>query len=186
MKRVYFFSTPADAAPLLSAFETGAPVKYVKYGQSATPNPPIHLNSSQIPSLGLATETTGSSSISYLVSSQESIQNMERFVDSAGQTRWLIDNGNNDGSVILTLAGLWGRDILLPGNMSTLHETKPAQQLMRRFLSALKKSGFVKIDMWWVGPDALEMLRGGKRLATAAVESPPDYDLPLPDELRNR
>ena len=184
MKRQYFFATPLDAATLLRHFESPPPIKFVKYGQSETPNPPIYLASSQIPSLGIATETTGSSCVAYLVSVQERVNSIERFVDSTGRTRWMVDNGNNDDTVVLTMAGLWGRDILLPGNMSTLHETKPAQQLMRRFMSALKKSGFVKVNMWWVGPEALAMLKAGKRLATAAVESPPEYDLPFTDELR--
>jgi hypothetical protein len=185
MKRIYFFATPADASALLRLFESASPIKYVKYGQSETPNPPIYLSSASIPSLGIATEATGSTSIAYLVSLHDSMNNMERFTDAAGRTRWLIDNGNNDSSTILTMAGLWGADILLPGNMCTLHDTKPAQQLMRGFSSALKKTGFVKVDMWWVGPEALAMLRAGKRLATAAVESPSDYDVPTPDSLRS-
>ena len=184
MKRVYFFSTPQDISRTLEAFEACDPVKFVAYGQSETPNPPIYLTSGQIPSLGLATASTGSHSSTYLVSLQNSVNNIEKFINSDGQTRWIIENGNNEEAVVFTAAGAWDDDILLAGNMSTLHDSSQAQKLMRSFHSALKKSGCTKIDMWWVGPEALRMLKAGKRLATAAVESPVEYNLPLPDELR--
>jgi hypothetical protein len=184
MKRIYFFATPKDAAELLRKYDEIEPLKYVECGQFENPNPPIYLEGRQIPNLGISSTSTGSQSTSYLVSSQSTKSNIERFMDSLGNTRWMVHNGNNEDSVILTTSGIWNNSILLAGNMSTLHETSQAQQLMRRFQSVLKKSDFIKIDMWWVGSEALERLRSGWRLATAAAESPPEYNLLLPEELR--
>jgi hypothetical protein len=184
MKRIYFFVTPKDADHLLRKFDDIEPVKYVECGQFEHPNPPIYLNAGYIPNLGIASVSTGSQSTSYLISLQNTKSNIERFIDSTGKTRWMVYNGNNEESVIITVAGLWNSSMLLSGNMSTLHDTNEAQQLMRRFQSVVKKSNFVKVDMWWVGPEAFEMLRSGSRLATAAAESPPEYNLPLPEELR--
>ena len=95
----------------------------------------------------------------------------------------MIGNGDNEDAVMLTLAGLWITGTLLPGNMSTMHTTAVAQRLMRWFLSALQQEGFTKVDLWWLGQQALEMLRAGKRLTTTAEQSPPEFDLRLPDEL---
>ena len=50
--------------------------------------------------------------------------------------------------------------------MSTLHETSVAQQLMRWFLSAPKQEGFASVERWWLGRDALALLRSGRRLST--------------------
>ena len=185
MKRKYFFSTPNDSLMLLRCFEEYFPVKYIRYGQSTTPNPPIYLNGKDIPSLGVSSESTGSSSLSYLLTIQDRLNNIEKFTDSTGSTRWIVDNGNNEDSVVLTMAGLWG-DVVLPGNISTLHNSSEAQQIMRKFSTALRKLKFIKIDMWWVSPEALEMLRNGKRLATAAYEFSPAYDLPLPEDVQTK
>ena len=66
--------------------------------------------------------------------------------------------------------------------MATLHENSVAQQLMKWFLSALKQKEFTKVREWWLGPEALEMLRAGRRLTTTAEQSPPEYDLELPEQ----
>ena len=188
MKRVYFFATPSDIKPVLARFEQDGPLAFVKNGLLTSPDPPTYLSSSEIPDPGLATSETGSTSFSYLVFPRRSPISVRAYVSTdpeiAGQTRWSISNGANPDSVAMTLAGLWGADILLPGNVNTLHDNKTALQLVRRFLSALKKEEFVKIQMWWLGRQALEMLRSGKRLTTTAVQSPPEYDLPLPNELK--
>lgn len=80
------------------------------------------------------------------------------------------------------MAGLWRTGTLLPGIMDTMHDTPVAQQLMRWFLSALKQDGFVKIDLWWLGKEALEMLQAGKRLTETAEQSPPEFDHRLPED----
>ncbi|CAA9489481.1 MAG: hypothetical protein AVDCRST_MAG91-464, partial [uncultured Sphingomonadaceae bacterium] len=99
---------------------------------------------------------------------------------------WTLDNSDNEESVILTMAGIWEDETLLPGLMDTLHQTPVAQQLMKWFLTALKKESFTKIESWWVGKEAMEMLRAGKRLTTTAVQSPPEFDLKLPEEANAR
>lgn len=98
-----------------------------------------------------------------------------------GEKRWTIYNRDNEETVILNLAGLWKTGTLLPGSISTLHATPVAQQLMKWFLAAIKNEGFTKIRDWWLGREAIDMLRAGKRLSTTAEQSPPEYDLKFPD-----
>jgi hypothetical protein len=105
---------------------------------------------------------------------------MRKFTTNEGETIWSLNNGDNEHTIVLTMAGLWTDGTLLSGVVDTLHETSTAQQLMKWFLSALKKEGFSKIRRWWVGKEAMSMLKDGRRLATAAVQSPPEYDLKLP------
>lgn len=183
MKRIFFFATPNDIASVLDRFEANAPLKYVVLGNLTTPNRTIYLCASDIPSRGIATHETGNASIAYMVSLRDTKNNMRKFVGRSGEQRWTLDNGDNEETTILTMAGLWEDGTLLPGSMDTLHQTPVAQQLMKWFLAALKKEGFIKIESWWVGREAMDMLRSGKRLTTTAVQSPPAFDLKLPDEL---
>ena len=184
MKRILFFATPGDVVPVLSRLEQNAPLKFVELGNLTTPDRAIYLHASNIPSPGIATHETGSASTAYMVSLRDTKNHMRKLVGRDGQARWTLDNGDNDETVILTMAGLWGDDILLPGLMDTLHQTPVAQQLMKWFLAALKQQKFTKIEHWWVGPQGLEMLQSGKRLTKTAVQSPPEYDLKLPGALR--
>jgi hypothetical protein len=184
MKRIFFFATPEDIVPVLRRFEANDPLKFVVLGNLTTPNRAIYLQASDIPNPGVATHETGSASTAYMVSLRDTKNHMHKFVGNSGEYRWTLDNGDNEETVVLTMAGLWEDGTLLPGLMDTLHQTPVAQQLMKWFLAALKQEGFVKIESWWVGPVAMEMLRSGKRLTTTAVQSPPQFDLKLPERTR--
>lgn len=184
MKRTFFFATPNDIVPVLERLEANAPLKFVVLGNLTTPNRPIYLHASDIPNPGVATHETGNASTAYMVSLRDTKNHMRKLVGKSGEQRWTLDNGDNEETVILTMAGLWEDGTLLPGLMDTLHQTPVAQQLMKWFLAALKQEGFTKIESWWVGKEAMEMLRSGKRLTTTAVQSPPEFDLKLPEEAK--
>ena len=182
MKRILFFATPTDIVPVLKRFEANAPLKFVEMGNLPTPNRAIYLESSDIPNPGISTHERGGGSQSYMVSHRDTKNHMHAFVGRKGEKRWSLDNSDNNETVILTMAGLWKTGTLLPGTMDTLHETPVAQQLMKWFLSALKQEGFTKVRDWWLGKEALEMLKAGKRLTTTAEQSPPEFDLKWSEE----
>ena len=184
MKYIFFFATPSDIAPVLRRFEADGPLKYVDPTIMTTPNRAIYLSSREIPNPGISTSESGNGSKDYIVSYQDTKNHLHSFVDNGGQRRWMVSNGDNPETVVLTLAGLWKTGTLLPGNMSTLHQSGVAQQIMRRFLSALKAEGFKQVDNYWLGPESLAMLRAGKRLAKNGEQSPPEFDLQLPESAR--
>lgn len=179
MRRIFFFATPEDVVPVLTRFEAGEPLKYVALGDFTTPNRSIYLQASDIPDPGIATHETGSASMGYMVSLRDTTNHMQRFIGKKGEHRWSLNNGDNEETVMLTMAGLWEDGTLLPGLMDTLHQTPVAQRLMRKFIAALKQESFVRLDIWWVGKSAMSMLQAGRRLATSAVQSPPQFDLKL-------
>lgn len=183
MKRIFFFATPTDIVPVLDKFASSEEIKFVEMGNITTPNRPIILNASDLPDPGVSTHETGNASRAYLVSPRDSVNHMHKFVGKDGVAHWSVDNSDNEDSVVLTMAGRW-KDMLLPGLMDTLHQTEPAQRLMKAFLSALKKEGFVKVEHWWLGNEAFAMLKAGRRLSTTAEQSPPQFDLALPEKLR--
>ena len=177
MKRIHFFSTPADIIPALRRFEANAPLKFVETSNLTSPERDIYLESQQIPSPGISTHETGNSSVSYMVSLRDTKNNVHTFIGHGGEKRWTLDNSDNEETVILTMAGLWKEEMLLPGLMDTMHETPISQQLMKWFVAALKAEGFTKVDNWWLGKEAMMMLKAGKRLSTTAEQSPPEFDL---------
>lgn len=185
MKRIFFFATPADIVPVLNRFEANAPLKFVEMGNLTTPNRAIYLEASEIPNPGISTHETGSMSQGYMVSHRDTKNHMHAFVGRKGEKRWSLDNSDNEETVLLSMAGLWKTGTLLPGNMATLHEKPVAQQLMKWFLSALKQEDFTKVREWWLGPEAMEMLKAGRRLTTTAEQSPPEYDLKMPEKQAN-
>lgn len=182
MKQIHFFAMPSDIERVLRCFESNTPLKFVEMGTLSTPNRAIYLESSQIPNFGIATHETGSLSKGYMVSFQDTKNHMNVSTLKNGEKRWNLFNADNEETVTLGMAGLWKTGTLLPGSMATLHETLVAQKLMKWFLSALKQEGFTKVREWWIGPEALEMLRAGRRLTTTAEQSPPEYDLKLPEQ----
>ena len=185
MKRIHFFATPADIVPVLKRLEENQSLKFVETEVLTYPSRAIYLDASEVPEPGIATHETGSASKRYMVSLRDTKNQMREFIDDNGTKRWMLTNGDNEETVILTMAGLW-KDMLLPGLMDTLHETLVAQQLMKWFLAALKAEGFTKVENWWLGKEALEMLRAGKRLSTTAEQSPPEFDLKLSREATAR
>lgn len=180
MKQILFFATPADVVPLLERFQTNAPIKFVEMGTRDTPDRKTYLEVAQLPAPGIATHETGSLSSAYLVSQRDTVNQVRPTVMKNGEKRWNLFNADTEGTVTLGLAGLWKTGTLLPGSMATVHTDPMAQQLMKWFQKALKDQGFSKIRNWWVGKDAMEMLKAGKRLATTAEQSPPEFDLKLP------
>jgi hypothetical protein len=179
MKRIFFFATPNDIVPVLRRFQNNAPLKYVETIKLATPNRSIYLDPGEIPNPGISTQASGNTSIEYMVSLRDKKNQVYTFVDSSGTRRWMINGADNEDAVILNMAGLWRTGTLLPGIMDTMHDTRVAQQLMRWFLASLKQEGFVKMDLWWLGREAMTYLRGGRRL-TIAEQAPPEYDLQPP------
>ncbi len=176
MRRIFFFATPSDVVPLLHRFETNTPVKYAEIANQTSPKFREYTNSSDIPDRGISTHETGGASISYLVAAPEWTWRAESFAGSDGERRWYLHNGENPGSIVLTMAGRW-KQMLLPGKVDTLHDTPDAQHLIKSFLNAIKAEKFSKHNLFWLGHEAHEMLNAGVRLSTTAEQSPPEYDL---------
>jgi hypothetical protein len=181
MKQILFFATPSDIAPVLARFQTNAPIKFVEIGTLPTPDRAVYLEAAQIPDLGIATHETGSLSKGYLVSRHDAVNKVRTSVTKAGEQRWNLFNADTEGTVSFCAAGIWRTGTLLPGSIATVHKDATAQLLMKWFQSALKKEGFTKIRNWWVGKGALAMLVAGNRLTITAEQSPPEFDLKLPE-----
>ena len=178
MKNVYFFATPHDLTGALARLEERNTLKYVETGTKLAEDRAAFLRASDIPKLGIASHETGSLSTGYLVSRQDTPNVSRMSATRTGERRWNLYNGDNPGTMALTPAGLW-KGLLLAGNASTVHDDPDAQSLIRWFQSALKMECFAKAGRFWIGQEALHLLKAGARLSTTAEQSPPEFDLRL-------
>ena len=181
MKYVHVFATANDIDPLLKRLDEAEPLKYIEVGKKESINRPIYLSSAEIPNKGIATNESGSLSIAYLVSPREIKNSLQAITQTDGSRAWLLSNGNNPDSVVLTMGGLWTTGTLLDGYMSTLHTTGAAQRIMRRFLAAVRAEQFVKYNVFWLGREAMDWLGLGRRLVQSE-QSPRTFDIPPPAE----
>jgi hypothetical protein len=175
MKYIHFFATKNDILPMIEAVEQQGPLQYVRTGNRLSSDFEKYLHGADIPNLGRASRDSASSCEHYLVTPATVPISVETFEGIGGVQRYCMDQSLNPDTVELTPAGVWGDDFVLDGRVATISGTAIAQGLMKRFHTAITKR-FTKVRAFWVGPEALALLRAGKRL-TAATQCPPEFDL---------
>lgn len=172
MRRIFFYAAPSDIKPVLKIFEAVEPLQFVETGNFSTMERLIYINSDDLPSPGVATNSSSAGSVAYLVA-RDGTEMFQREIDGMRNTkRWVLSAGENETSVTLTMAGLWKDNFLLQGSMTSMHDTELSQGLMKRFLASIKKVKFQKIDLSWIGAEALDMLKAGARLTQSEMSSP--------------
>jgi len=175
MRHILFFALKEDILPVLEAAERVGPLKYVRMGNFLTPDFKEVSHGAEIPDLGKATMETASGSESYLVTEHEVAVHVRHITTPAGVKRYLLDQLFNPDTVTFTPAGIWNDDVVLHGRVATVSDSPIAQELMKRFSKAIRKH-FTKVNAFWVGREALALLKAGKRL-TISAKSPRDFDL---------
>jgi hypothetical protein len=176
MKQIHFFALKEDILLVLGAIERDAKLQYTRMGLFSAPAKDSFEEGGGIPSLGEATTDSASSGQSFLVA-KSSYQIGIRPIKVGIENRYAIDQLMNQDTVVFSHGGLWSKDFVISGRVSTVSDSIEAQWLMKRFGSAFKRN-FSKVKAFYVGPQALSLLNAGKRL-TASIHSPEEYDLTL-------
>jgi hypothetical protein len=202
MSAIYlFYATRSDLLAATRQLESVSAVKYVRSGMLTTLPPETFESAASIPNLGRASSPSAVSCESFLVyepktmitprrlktlteedanRSTISIGGHEIAADArdlkalVGVDRYTIGQLANPDTVSFRPGGLW-KDMLLQGTVGTASESESSLDLLKRFGAALKDN-FNEIKGFYIGPDALELLKHGKRL-TAAEQSPREFDL---------
>lgn len=171
----HFFATENDIIPVLRGVEKSLPVKYVPSGVSSSPDPQVFARGEDIPNLGIAAGASAILCSSFLIC--ESALNLRARSIDGGRT-FTMDQLENPDTVAYLTGGQW-KDILLYGRFATCTAPNSTQskRLLQRYTYQLKKR-FKYIGGYYVGPEAEQMLRQGKRL-TIAEQSPENFDLKL-------
>jgi hypothetical protein len=180
MSQIRFFALKDDLIPVLDVVERKGPLKYTLTGNFLVAEMKgeitVFETGTDIPDLGTASGDQQAACDSFLVCEGNVEIRLRRIRGNDGD-RVCVDQLVNADTVTFTPGGIWNGDVVLSGRVATVSDTVVAQTLMRRFKSAIKKT-FTKVGAYYIGPNALTLLKSGRRL-TDAVQSPPEYDLKL-------
>jgi hypothetical protein len=75
----------------------------------------------------------------------------------------------------LSPGGEFTAQTIISGRVATLYGDPRIQKIMRK-LASLTKKHFTRVNVYWLGPDALEKLRAGARL-TLNIYASADFNL---------
>lgn len=181
MALLHFYATKTDLLRVLGRVETSLAIKYVQGGIVPEGAPHTYSSGNELPNLGYSRYGSSAGSTRYLVTDvgREVIPELVRCSD--GSSHLVVNQLLNPDSVVLTPGGLWKRDILLFGNVGAAANTPITRKLMNAFGRALGGE-FVKVRAFHVGPEALTLLKAGKRL-TGSERAPAKYDLSFEREM---
>lgn len=180
MKTIRFFALKEDLLSILDAVEMDFEIVYSPFGNFLESDPFDNefAHARLIPNLGKAMGSQASTCEAFLLSAKGSSINREKFLSESGERRVAVDQRMNPHSVVLRPCGLWDANTVISGTIGTVTDSDEANRIIRLFEKTIKKS-FKKIKAFYVGPEAYQMLLKGQRLACAAVESPPEFDLQI-------
>jgi hypothetical protein len=172
---VRFFATRNDQLALLREITAGRSLGFHLAGVFEVPPETIKGHES-IPSLGIAKKGDRAHEDRFLVLPiAEPVQTREVRL-SAGGTHVAIDQLVNPTSVMFCAGGEWdGGRTIIAGDVGTVSTDAASKSLWSAFAKPIKKR-WARVRAYYVGPEALVILRGGGRL-TPSVQMPALYDL---------
>ena len=172
MVRRDFFATRADLVGLLGEVSESVSLDFTLRRHYATPDVRRY-NGVDIPSLGVVNRDQPADE--YLVTMPDT-EVVLREVVIRGVPHFSVDQVLNPASACLTPGGSAGNSVLLRSVLTSLYKTPGSNKIMNLFKRVMTKRMFVKVNAFWVGPEAMAWLRDGKRL-TIAVQAAPEFDL---------
>lgn len=203
-KTYQFYAANLDILTIAKDVEAQIPLKYVRYGHTTVLPPESFSSASEIPNLGTASHPSAVGCEKFVVCKSTTIVAprplkviTERDLENStvviggheikmdktqlrpivGKKRYAIDQLVNPNSIAFMPGGAWGVDVLLYGSISTSSKSSESRDLIERFYRAIK-THFTKVKAFYLGPQAMEWLKSGKRL-TISVQSPKEFDLTI-------
>lgn len=178
MSQTNFFASPDDLSPVLDAVEANMPVAYTSIGMFGSDNVTSVLAGRLIQTLKLPAGPSSAVCPAYLVTPNDCVVRVRPVTVASVGVRYAVDQLHNPDSVALTHGGFGPGGTLIAGKVGTASDTAIARRLQRTFNAAIR-STFVRVNAYWVGPEAMEHFRRGGRL-TFSLASPSEFDLRLP------
>ena len=175
-KSIYFFATRSDLVPVLSAIEADLSIKYTKAGMFDDPEMTEFTSYTEIDSLGVAVANEQNHNPSFLIVPAELDVTVRAVQQRRGGTRYGIDQLENPSSVVLRSGGVYKDSCVVAGQVGTAADDGPISlKLVNRFAREIRKQ-FVRINSYYVGSEAKELMGKGYRL-TSDARRPREYDL---------
>ena len=170
--RVLFYATLEDYRAVFSPIDDASNSQYVASYQR---HAPVLLNYSGIldlPNLGTSASGGPGGGGRYLLLDRSTDLKLEEKRLYDGSLRWVIPFRRQ---VVLSPSALFEGHTMIAGELSFLSEEKQVEWRFRQYSDKIRKH-FNKIDMYWLGPDAMRLYKGGTRF-THEVQLPSEHDL---------
>lgn len=174
MKRILFFATENDIAEVFDLIESKFSLHYVEVGTFETGDVVSYSSFRDIKNFGIADAEQTSACSTYMIA-PKSVAFVPELVEHDGIQRIALTPKLNDQTVMIRTGGRLSPGVFISGEFNTPHETDFSKSVMRKAASLLRVN-FTKVKAYWLGQEVEKAFRDGARL-TAAVQSPPEYDL---------
>jgi hypothetical protein len=178
MPQRHFFGTADDLIAVFARVEREYSLSFVPTGLFETARFASLSSGTLVPTLRAPQAGSSAECATYLVTRNGTRVNVRAVPQQAGGILYAIDQLENPDSVTLTHGGLRSPGVLIAGRVATVSATPGAKLLQSAFSKAIGKL-FTRVNAFYVGPAALELLDRGGRL-TASEASPREYDLERP------
>jgi hypothetical protein len=163
-----FYATPRDLRDICARVVDRIPLRFDRAGSFETAT----LNAIALPTE--ADLTTREPHVAYLLNRSEAAVSVRRLETMQG-ARFFVDELLNPESATLALGHRPSVSVLTPGSIGTTSKAGEGVQIVWEFRKAMANY-FTKVRAYWVGPEALALLRSGARL-TLSEQSAPSFDL---------
>ena len=172
----YFFATADDLLPVFSRVEAKRDLVYTLMGLFESRPAEAFTRGEELPTLRLPPQGRSTVACSaYLVTPAGVTVNVREVPQRAGGIRYAVDQLFNPDSIEVNHGGRPEPGVLLAGRVATCTGTEASAALCRAYANAMART-FTRVQSFWVGPEARELLAAGCRL-TQSADSPPEYDL---------
>jgi hypothetical protein len=173
-----FFASPDDLLSVFERVESRHSLSFVLAGMFETSQFALFHAGAALPTLRLPADRQSIGCPTYLVLWGSTPVNVRSVRQRTGGTRYAIDQLENPDSITLTHGGFHSPNVLISGRVATVSVTPTGKKLQSAFSNAIAKQ-FTRVNAFYVGPEAYELLRQGCRL-TFNADTPPEYDLERP------
>ena len=177
-KQIHIFATRDDILPNIKSIESHRSLKYVRYEIYKKKNVPIYESLTEYKSLGANKTGDHNSGDCFIVVDRETDIHFQTKRILFVRTKTIINQLTNPDSIVFQPGGIYKNKYLICGHIGTASDSARSFDLYKYFSKAIRKN-FAKIESYYVGENALLLLKNGIRLITMGIDEPIEYDLKI-------
>ena len=170
-----FFATRADLESVLRTVEAARSLQFVVAGLFDSAEIQSIHSLLKTPSLGIAEFADPNHETRYLVADRDLVIQIREVPQRRGGVKFAIDQQANPRTIGFQAGGQFGEKCLIAGQVGTVSDDQNSLELFRQFFKEFQRQ-FTRIKSYYIGKEAVELLKNGWRL-TSNAKSPSLYDL---------
>jgi hypothetical protein len=165
-----FYATAQDLSGVLSSLEAQKNLQYTLAGMFDSKELQTYLSFRDIPDLGRAVHRSAVANQQYLVSLNGTVERIQDVPQHSGGVLFAVSLKLNEDSIVFSPGGRYRDDVLLYGMIGTLSPPPSvASKNLYTFVAKTFRKDFKKVREYFVGPQALDLMASGVRLAMDAT-----------------